>query len=295
MANKKRKKKVVGTRPGAVAVGSSTSPRGRSTDDVRPAASAGSETPTAAAGKRGTTTPEATTASTTALNRQARKEEARRQREALRRKMARRRYYRVGGAVLVSLAVVAGGIVWAMTRPDHAAAAGCGPIENVGPYQPETEDTGGGAHTKGEQRPAFTTYPSQPPTSGPHVGATVASGTYDTPPDMYQVLHSLEHGAVAIWYRADTADPGALDELLTYYNDPQNNDHVIVAPYDYPDQGEAGQLPEGQDMVMTAWHHTQACERISLDVAKGFANTFRCPTGGVEPARSEAPEACAGI
>ena len=45
-------------------------------------------------------------------------------------------------------------------------------------------------------------YNSNPPTSGPHIGNDVAgAGIKDQPVADELVVHSLEHGAVVLWYR----------------------------------------------------------------------------------------------
>lgn len=47
-------------------------------------------------------------------------------------------------------------------------------------------------------------YNSNPPTSGPHIGNGVAgAGIKSEPVADELVLHSLEHGAVVLWYRED--------------------------------------------------------------------------------------------
>ena len=47
-------------------------------------------------------------------------------------------------------------------------------------------------------------YNSNPPTSGPHIGDGVAGpGIKDKPVSDELVVHSLEHGAVVLWYRQD--------------------------------------------------------------------------------------------
>ena len=42
---------------------------------------------------------------------------------------------------------------------------------------------------------------------------------------------------------------------------------MIIAPYSYPDQGTAGQLPDGVQMALVAWHRMQTCSSVSLPVA----------------------------
>jgi hypothetical protein len=50
---------------------------------------------------------------------------------------------------------------------------------------------------------------------------------------------------------------------------------VIVAPFNYPDQGAAGKLPAGKQMVMVAWHHIQPCGKVSVEAAKSFVHTWK--------------------
>jgi hypothetical protein len=265
--------------------------------------------PASASKASGKTAPASTTADGAGLNRQARKEEARRQREAIRRKMARQRIMRrvliIGAAVLV-LAL----IVFLFVRPSGlsaqeqqlledapaaAQAAGCGSIETVGPYNPSNLDrTHIGTDTAVPTNPDLSTYPSQPPASGPHAGTPMPAGVYPTPPDVYRTIHSLEHGAVIIWYAPSAASDPELAKIQDFFRESGEQDHVLVAPYNYPDQGEAGQLPQGKSMLVVAWHHTQACDQLSLPVAFAFAHDYKTPsslTGSVpNNYKGDAPE-----
>ena len=221
-------------------------------------------------------------------NRLARKEEARKQREALRRKMARRRFYRRAGIVAVVVLVAGGGTAYFLTRPDPAEAAGCGEVQTVPAYEGGQDSSHVGEDI--QEMPALDTYPSTPPASGPHASSTQPAGIFDQPPEIGQTIHSLEHGAVIIWYRPDLSSP-ELTELQRFYGDITEQDHVIVAPYQY--EGPAGTLPAGKQMVLVAWHKVQACNKVSLDAAKAFVGDFRTRTGSNFP--NNAPEAGAGI
>jgi hypothetical protein len=223
-------------------------------------------------------------------NRLARKEEARRQREAIQRKMSRRRYYRVLAA-LVAVLVVGGAIAaYALTRPDPKNAAGAGPVISTKEY------TAGGltdrAHVPQSARPKLSTYPTHPPASGPHDPTPLAAGVYDTPPDVYRSIHSLEHGTVIIWYRPGVSSSD-LQKIKDFYSSSLNNDHVIVAPYSYPTEGAVGSLPQGKDMVLVAWHRYQACTHINLAAAQFFVKSYRTPTAVPKPVgyKGVAPEA----
>src|SRR2546427_70003 len=178
-------------------------------------------------------------------NRQARKEEARRQREALRRKQARRKYYRVIGALvavlLAAAAITAGVLISRKSSAKILKAAGCGPVQVIKAY-PNGLDRAHigaqGANGQVPKPPPLSSYPSTPPASGPHDQTPLPTGVYNNPPNIYRTIHSLEHGAVVIWY-SPKAPTSLVAELATKF---AHTDHVIVAKYDYPKAGPAGQL-----------------------------------------------------
>lgn len=233
------------------------------------------------------------------LTKAERKEEARRQRVELQRKMARsRRNRRVAIGVVVVL--IAGVAAFALTRPKEAQAtpsdllaavdqarqtADCGPVENVGPYQPKSQDT---AHVVASV--PLSTYPSVPPASGPHNAIPYGAGVYGTPPPIDRVIHSLEHGAAIVWYAPDVSGK-ELDRIRTFYEGTNVGDRVIVAPYDYPDEGVAGTLPAGTQMALVAWHNVQTCANVNLAAAFGFTSEYAFPTFEQREYKGEAPEA----
>ncbi len=262
--------------------------------------------PSKTSGKTATPAPAATDSS--GLNRQARKDEARRQREAIRRKMARQRIMRrvlIIGSVVLVLALV----VFLFVRPSGLSAeeqqlladapaaaqtAGCAAVETVAPYSPSNLDRTHIGDQSVPSNPPLSTYPSQPPASGPHSPNPMPAGVYPSPPDVYRTIHSLEHGAVIIWYAPSAAGDPELAKIQDFFRQSGEQDHVIVAPYNYPDQGEAGQLPEGTSMMMVSWHHSQSCDQLSLPVAFAFAHDYKTPTSltGSVPSnyKGDAPE-----
>jgi hypothetical protein len=237
------------------------------------------------------------------LTKAERKEEARRQRVELQRKMARsKRNRRIAIAVVVVL--VAGIGAYALTRPQPAQAdpqdllaaapqatraAGCGEVQNVGAYEPKSRDQ---AHVPTPV--PLSTYPSVPPTSGPHNAIPLGAGVYDSPPQLDRTIHSLEHGAAIVWYSPDASGP-QLNEIRSFYQDAEVGSRVIVAPYDYPDQGAAGTLPGGAQMALVAWHNVQTCARPNLAAAFGFTSSYAAPPFGQRPYKGEAPEAGANF
>jgi hypothetical protein len=188
--------------------------------------------------------------------------------------------------------------------PAAAANAGCDDVKTIGFYDgvtdPNSPDYTDQAHIGLDDRfpemPALTTYPSIPPTSGPHANippGPMPAGVYDDPPDLARVIHSLEHGATVIWY-SPSASGANLEQLKGFYDRSIDEaavgqDRVIVAPYDYP--GEGGQLPDGVMMAPTAWHRLQTCAQISLPVAYDFTSQYSAPPVGDRDYAGEAPEA----
>jgi hypothetical protein len=62
-------------------------------------------------------------------------------------------------------------------------------------------------------------YNSSPPTSGPHSGATITTGIYDSPVRDAQAVHAMEHGHVIIHYapRVTAHDVATLRRIAKHY------------------------------------------------------------------------------
>jgi hypothetical protein len=161
----------------------------------------------------------------------------------------------------------------------------------VGSYDPSSQDQGHIGQTV-TNPPPLSSYPSQPPASGPHEQTPLAAGIYTDPPPVYQVTHSLEHGAAVIWYDP-SAKASQLGPLTSFFSSPSLQDHLIIAPYRYP--GPGGSLPTGTGMALVAWHNTMRCSELSLPVAFDFVARYKSPTVGGLDYRGEAPEAGAPI
>ncbi|HEV8564870.1 MAG TPA: DUF3105 domain-containing protein [Actinomycetota bacterium] len=256
-----------------------------------------------------------------------RKDDARRRREEIQRQMARRRKKRtvmvaislvVAGA-LVAVLVISGGSglpspADLLARADQAArAAGCDAVQTVAPFDPANVTGDVQAAQSGDPAavdqnhigdrldptpPELSAYPTVPPTSGPHAPippGPLPAGVYDAPPDIYRAIHGLEHGAAIVWYSPD-ASGGQLQQLKDFYgqrliDEAAGQDRVLVAPYDYPDQGAAGQLPDGVQMALVAWHRLETCGRVDLAAAFDFTSRYGAPPFDGRQYLGEAPEA----
>jgi hypothetical protein len=243
-----------------------------------------------------------------------RRERARLERKEIQQRIARRARTRRIGAVLVVIAVAAAVVavvalgsgsvevprnVQALVNaaPRAAETAACDEVQTVQPYGPDDQTHVGGAELP--TLPDLSTYPSTPPTSGPHEDGTVPAGVYDTPPPMGPLLHSLEHGAAVVWYDPD-APADELDRIKAFYEQdpsdvPAGQDRVIVAPYEYEAAEGAGRLPDGTAMALVAWHRLRTCGEPSLEVALDFTSRFAAPPALGREYQGEAPEAGGGI
>jgi hypothetical protein len=257
-----------------------------------------------------------------------RKDQARIEREQIQRQMAARKRNRNLGYVVIALAVVAVLVVVLVVKPgsdpsasadgpspqellaqapEAASASGCDDVQTIGFYggvnDPQSPDYTDQAHIGAEgspfpEMPPLTSYPSQPPVSGPHANippGPAPAGFYEDPPDLARVIHSLEHGASVIWY-SPTATDQQLQPIKDFYDRDEpavGQDRVIVAPYDY--EGDGGQLPSGVMMSLGAWHRQQNCAKLSLPVAFDFTSQYSYPTVEGRDYAGEAPEAGATL
>lgn len=230
-----------------------------------------------------------------------RKESARLEREKIQQQMAARNRNRRIGLVLIALAVVTAIVVAFVVKPggsdagplaspqalldsatSAAETAGCSPVQETPNYQntPGKDPNIDHAHigdTLAPTPPPLSEYATIPPASGPHDIDPASPGVYDRPPDIYRTIHALEHAGTIIWYAPAAADTPEVKAIRAFYSKTDVNlgqGKVIVAPYDFPDQGAQGSLPEGVQMALVAWHRLQTCAQPSLAVAFDFTSQY---------------------
>jgi hypothetical protein len=169
-----------------------------------------------------------------------------------------------------------------------ARSAGCEEVQTTPPYPGDRDRT----HIGGEDVPSMpplASYPSHPPVSGPHGVGTVPAGVYGEPPPLDGIIHSLEHAAVVIWFDPAAASSPEVERIREFFARGDQRNHVVVAPYDYPDAGSAGRLQAGQ-MALAAWHRLQTCARPDLAVAYEFVSRYRFDLYRFWEYEGEAPE-----
>ena len=101
-------------------------------------------------------------------------------------------------------------------------------------------------------------YNSNPPTSGPHVGYDVAGpGIKDKPVSDELVVHSLEHGAVVLWYRQDLKEED-VDRLKKVFSEAEGK--KIMMPRQNMDT----------PIALTSWNYILRLDKIDEVKIKEF-------------------------
>lgn len=165
------------------------------------------------------------------------------EREAVAQKVRRTRWIRRGAIGVVAIGL-GGVLAFFLFRP--------------GPEVEGVEKPG----DQGRGHVVRVSYDSPTPTSGAHLSRPLTCGRYDTTPDLGRLVHSLEHGAVALWYRSDMATE-LRDPLLELMND--YDTHVIVAPNEDIDE----------PIVATAWNRLMRFEDPQDPVLEEFVEIYR--------------------
>ena len=223
------------------------------------------------------------------LERRERKEEARRLREAERRRARRAASFRrtftsIGIAAAVVAAITLfrsfGGPNDIPANAVRAAEeAGCTEVDQPASSAPS------GQHLQPGQDPGYTDTPA---TSGFHDPSPLPDEpkVYDTQPPEINAVHSLEHGAVFVYYLPE-ADGGISQELVDRLAQiAEGSNATFVAPYPT--------LTAETALTLTAWNRRQSCPvgapltpETAATIVNGFVTAFECT--GNAPESSNAP------
>ncbi|MEX2616611.1 MAG: DUF3105 domain-containing protein [Alphaproteobacteria bacterium] len=107
-------------------------------------------------------------------------------------------------------------------------------------------------------------YATDPPTSGSHYPVWVDPGFYESAQSRVNLVHSLEHGMIVIYY--DTPGDTVLDRLRDWaglFNGPWSG--IVAVP-------RAGL---GEKLILTAWRRTLRLDRFEEKSAAAFIDAFR--------------------
>lgn len=104
-------------------------------------------------------------------------------------------------------------------------------------------------------------YNSNPPASGPHYANSQPAGIYDKPVPDGNLIHSMEHGAVILWYKPDISASDSA-KLKTIFSDVPVSKKIMVprTSLDVP-------------VALTSWERLLKLETIDENQIKNFMET----------------------
>jgi hypothetical protein len=179
--------------------------------------------------------------------------------ETARRRKATRTRALISLAAVAILVLLVTTIVASRRSNDRAVAK----LEASGSCKYDTKtDTDNGAgnnHVTGDVK-----YDTNPPSGGNHNPTPAPAGIFtadNTPPDS-QLVHSLEHGYVIIWYRPDLPST-QLDDLKSLTG--RYSKDVLLVP----------RASLGQPVAATAWHRRLLCSQTDLQSLESFVTSYR--------------------
>ncbi|MFC7248986.1 DUF3105 domain-containing protein [Halomicroarcula sp. GCM10025324] len=117
------------------------------------------------------------------------------------------------------------------------------------------------------QRGTDVQYAQMPPLSGPHYTGTVDAGFYAEEQALGDLVHTLEHGAVIVYY-----DPAALtneseESLETFASIHTGTWRSVVVVPNPTDDPEA-------DYVLTAWRHRLYVDQYDAETVHAFLSEY---------------------
>ena len=177
--------------------------------------------------------------------------------ERARRRKALRTRVVVGGVVLLLIGAVAAVVI----NNRRSSSETVSRLEAGSCQFDRSADPDAGA---GRNHVASPTYEVNPPAGGNHLPTPAPAGTYtpqNTPPDG-QVVHSMEHGYVIVWYRPDLAADAQTQ--VRQVTDKYAKD-VLVVP--------RASLPK--PVAATAWGRRLLCDRVEPAALELFVTTYR--------------------
>jgi hypothetical protein len=164
----------------------------------------------------------------------------------------------IGGVVLLTLSLIVG---WAWLSDSKATEE----KERLGqPPLGEAVADDGASHVPVGTEVA---YKSNPPVGGPHYALTQRAGIYNEAIPDGKLVHSLEHGAVILWYKSDLAQE-AIEKLKEIYRSTAISKKIMVPR-------ESLDVP----VALTSWGRILKLETIDEEKIKEFmlVNHDRAP------------------
>ena len=108
-------------------------------------------------------------------------------------------------------------------------------------------------------------YPTIPPYGGPHDGTPLRCGVYTEPARLENIVHSMEHGAVVLYYQPDLFTPAEVAEARSAALALLNDNHPLIFT---PNREIA------QRMVLAAWGVLMPLQNFDAATLRAFVNEF---------------------
>jgi hypothetical protein len=227
------------------------------------------------------------------LERRDRKDEARRIREAERRRARRAASFRrTFTSMGIAVAAVAAIVLFQSLQgsndiPEGAVLA----AENAGCTEVDQPASSPRANQHLQENQLPYTYEDTPATSGFHEESWINEpNVFDAQPPETQVVHSLEHGAVFVYYLPEAGGGIAQDVIDRLAEIAEADQATFLAPY-------PALTPETA-LTVTAWNRRQSCPaaatgggdaltpQTASTIVNGFVTAFGCTGNAPESGNS---------
>jgi hypothetical protein len=106
-------------------------------------------------------------------------------------------------------------------------------------------------------------YPTVPPVSGEHAGQPTTCGKFDSVLPDENLVHTLEHGAIGLFFDPDQASQEDIERLEGVVD--EYDSHVFSAPYP--------QMPT--PFAIVSWGEMMRLDELDLPAVREYIDTFR--------------------
>lgn len=187
----------------------------------------------------------------------------------------RKLLYATLAAALVLAAIIGSALAFGGGGDDGAESVRAALVEagctlDVKPAQPSEHS----AQIDASDDPKWNT---DPPTSGPHYDAPAIFGAYDSPIQIAQAIHNLEHGGMYILYGNDVSE-AVVEQLTAFYEEdpagvlmsplPRLGDTIALGAWVTPDPAP-GAVAEGGNGYLAK------CTKFDEKAFSSFRDEFR--------------------
>ncbi len=144
-----------------------------------------------------------------------------------------------------------------------AAACGSGGDSNFD--DPRLQTFNDQFTTTGQLHQPPAAYPTSPPYGGPHSPNLVPCGVYQAPQSFAGIVHTMEHGAVIIYYQPDLFTPDEVSEVRAVALDLlQDGKRIVFTPHQQINAR----------LALAAWGRLLFLDQFEEEAIRGFADAF---------------------